>query len=69
MEIVYKPMIYPPQLTVKLVYFDEGFVIESVRSFSICFLLRASIIRYPAFLRSPKDDLLTVSSLEKRESL
>ena len=43
--MVYRPMIYPPQLTVKLVYFDEGFVIESVTSFYICFLLNAYIIK------------------------
>ena len=62
-------MVSPPQLTVKVRYFEEGLVIESVMSFSICFLLKASVSKYLALLKSLIFVLLTINSFEKRESL
>lgn len=62
-------MTSPPQFTVKVTYFDEGFVIESVISFSICFLFKASDNKYLDLLNSLMLALLTVSSFENSESL
>ena len=67
--MVYIPRTSLPQVTVKLKFLEEGLVIESVTSFYISFLFKASNIKYPAFFKSPSPDLLTISSFEKRESL
>lgn len=63
------PISSPEQLTVKLWYFDEGFLIESLMSFIISFLFTASDKRYSAFDISISADFLTKIYLKKSESL